>query len=447
MTRIIIVGGGISGLTVAYYLRGHPELDVTVLEAESRPGGKIWSEQVDGFLCERGPNGFLDNRPRTLQLCEGLGITPLRANDNAKKRYILSGNILKSLPESPPTFFRSDILSIWGRLRLLYEPFAPKGPDDETVAEFVVRRLGREALEMLIDPMVSGIYAGDPYRLSIKSCFPRIKELEEEYGSLIKALIKIRKKKGNVSVAPGGRLTSFVTGAQTLTDTLAETIGSCLKTGVRVNGIEDGNGLYHLYTSEGVFDAEIVVFACPAYESARVFNGFDDEIARELLGIKYPPVTVVCFGYKKERVGYPLNGFGFLIPHKEDKRILGTLWDSSIFPNRAPEGYVLLRTMVGGARLSEIAMLDDDRVIGTVFDELKPILGLKGMPDMVRIYRWERAIPQYEMGHNGRLRRIGERLRLYNGIYLTGNAYRGIGMNDCIEDGFRVAEDILSVKG
>jgi len=218
---VVIVGGGISGPTVAYTLFTQGQgLEITVLEADSRPGGKIWSERVDGFLCEKGPNGFLDNKPKTLELCDKLGLIPVRANDNARKRYILADNILKPLPESPPPFFKSDILSLAGRLRILYEPFAPKGPDDETVAEFVGRRLGREALEMLIDPMVSGIFAGDPFRLSIRSCFPRIKELEQEYGSLMKALIKVkRQKKGGVSVTPGGRLTSFPEGIQTLTDT------------------------------------------------------------------------------------------------------------------------------------------------------------------------------------------------------------------------------------
>lgn len=450
MRKIVIVGGGISGLAVAYGIINGSRItahglrfDITILEAESRAGGKIWTDNVDGFLCERGPNGFLDNRPRTLELCERLGLVPLRANDNAKKRYILSDNILKPLPESPPAFFKSDILSFIGRLRILYEPFAQKGPDDETVAEFVKRRLGREALEVLIDPMVSGIYAGDPYRLSIKSCFPRIKELEQEYGSLIRAFIKMKKRKGDVSVAPGGRLTSFIQGIQTITDALAERLRESLKTGVKVEGIDRSGENYHLHTSNGVFDADIVILACPAHESAKILRGFDDRLSNELSDIKYPPVTVVCFGYKKERVGYPLNGFGFLIPHKENRRILGTLWDSSIFPNRAPEGYVLLRTMVGGSRSDKFAMLDDNRLIEIVLDELNTVLKLKGEPDMVRIYRWEKAIPQYEMGHGERLHRIEERLRLYNGIYFTGNAYRGIGMNDCIENALKIADEVL----
>jgi len=445
MKRIVIIGGGISGLTVAYaLLMKRHGLDLTLLEADSRAGGKIWSERFDGFICEKGPNGFLDNRPMTLELCSNLSLTPLRASDNAKRRYILTGHTLKPIPESPPAFFSSDILSLWGRLRVLYEPLVPRVRDDETVAEFVRRRLGREALEMLIDPMVSGIFAGDPYRLSMESCFPRLKELEREYGSLFKALIKIkRERKGGVSVTPGGRLTSFQTGLEGIVDSLSRIIGDCIKTGIRVNGIERTGGVYRILTSNGLFEADIVILACPAYESALILRGFDDVIYNELMAIPYPPIVVVCFGYKKGDVGHPLDGFGFLIPHKEGRRILGTLWDSSIFPERAPTGYVLLRTMVGGARGERFAALDDDKIIRLVLEEISPVLGLKGEPEMIRLYRWEKAIPQYETGHSKRLQMIWERLRLYPGLYLTGNAYRGIGMNDCIENSFRVAVEVL----
>jgi oxygen-dependent protoporphyrinogen oxidase len=446
--RVVVVGGGISGLTVAHALMNKPALEVMVLEADSRPGGKIWSERVNGFLCEKGPNGFLDNRPKTLELCSKLKIEPLRANERAKKRYILTNGTLKPIPESPPAFFRSNVLSIAGRLRVLYEPFAPKGPEDETVAEFIKRRLGKEALEMLIDPMVSGIFAGDPYRLSIKSCFPRIKALEHEYGSLIRALIKIRRQRtGGVSVAPKGTLTSFPAGIQTITDALAHVLRDHLRTGIRVDGVERLNRRYHLHTSTGPIEADIVVLACPAHESARILTGFDDPLSKELSAIPYPPIVVVCFGLRREMVEHSLDGFGFLIPHKDKRRILGTLWDSSIFPGRAPEGYVLLRTMAGGSRLPEIAMLDDEGIVKTVFDEIRQVLGLRGEPEMIRLYRWEKAIPQYEMGHQERLRRIEERLRAHPGLYLTGNAYRGIGMNDCIENGIGVAGEILDETG
>ncbi len=458
MTKVAVVGGGISGLTVAYTLVNSSQFEVAVFEADSRPGGKIWSDKVDGFLCEKGVNGFLDNKPKTLGLCVKLGIKPLRSNENAKKRYVFSNGRLNLLSESPLSFLKSGLLSWRGKLRMVYELIAPKGPEDETVADFVIRRLGKEGLEKLVDPMSSGIFAGDPYRMSIKSCFPRIKELEQEYGSLIKALIKIQrgnKKTGGPKTGPGmgGNLTSFYNGAQFITDALAEKLGERLKLGISVYGLarlggsarggKKGNS-YQLHTSEGTKDADIVVLASPAYASTEILKGFDLELSKTLSEIPYAPVSVVCFGYKREKVLHSLNGFGFLIPHKEGRRILGTLWDSSIFPNRAPEGYVLLRSMVGGAQSPELAMLDDNILVNTVFDELRPIVSLKAEPDIVRIYRWERAIPQYVLGHGEKLRLIDERLKSYPGLYLTGNAYRGVGMNDCIENGYKVADEILS---
>ncbi|MBI5739116.1 MAG: protoporphyrinogen oxidase [Nitrospirae bacterium] len=462
MKRIAIVGGGLSGLTTAYALLGRKnDLDITVLESDSRLGGKIWTDRADGFLCEKGANGFLDNKPRTLELCKSLGIEPLRANENAAKRYIFVNGKLNSLPESPPAFIKSDLLSWKGKLRMLFEYNAPKGPDDETVADFIIRRLGKEALDKLIDPMTSGIYAGDPYTMSITSCFPRIKELEQQYGGLFKGLLKIRKEKkrrggvtpplqdggsGNdkVSVAPGGKLTSFYNGAQTMTDALATELGDRLRTGVSVQGIVKNGNRYQLHTSGNTVEADIVILASPAYASAEILRDFDGDISKALSDIPYPHVAVVCFGYKKEKVGHLLDGFGFLVPHIEGRKILGTLWDSSIFPNRATEGHALLRTMVGGAKAPDMAMLADNRIISAVFDELKPILTLKSDPDMVKIYRWDKAIPQYVLGHADKLKLLDDKLRAWPGLYLTGNSYRGIGMNDCVESGYRLADEIIA---
>ncbi len=456
MKRIAVVGGGLSGLTVAYaLLQKKADIHVTILEADTRPGGKIWTDRANGFLCEKGANGFLDNKPRTLELCKSLGIEPLRSNENSKRRYIFLNGKLNALPESPPAFIKSGLLSWGGKLRMLLEYNAPKGPEDETVADFIIRRLGKEALDKLIDPMASGIYAGDPYRMSIKSCFARIKELEQEYGGLFKALLKIRRQKkqqlreakgkgsdAKVSVAPGGTLTSFYNGAQTLTDALARELGDRVRLGVSVHGISRAGNAYQLHTSKETVEFDIIIIASPAYAAAGILKDLDSEMSKTLLDIPYPHVSVVCFGYRKEKVGHLLNGFGFLVPHIEGRKILGTLWDSSIFPNRASEGYALLRTMVGGAKSPETAELADDTIISMVFDELKPILTLRSDPDMIRIYRWEKAIPQYLLGHSIKLNLLDDRLRQYPGLYLTGNAYRGIGMNDCVECGYKLAEEI-----
>ncbi len=455
MKKISIIGGGLSGLTLAYVLLSkNKDLDLSVIESDKRPGGKVWTDKSDGFLCEKGPNGFLDSKPKTLELCSSLGIDPVRSNENSKKRFIFMNNRLNALPESPPAFLKSDIISWAGKLRMLYELIAPKGPDDETVSDFIIRRLGKEALETLIDPMASGIYAGDPYTMSIKSCFPRIKELEQEYGSLIRAMIKIQKQKkkerknkggSEVSVAPGGTLTSFVNGTQTLTDTLAEKIGDNLKLGMSVQAITKKTGSYLLHTSAGDIESDIVILASPAYASSDMLKDVDSELSDLLATIPYPHVSVVCFGYEKAGVAHSLNGFGFLIPHKERKRILGNLWDSSVFPNRAPEGNVLLRSMIGGAKHPEIADMEDNKVINMVFDELKPIMGLNTDPDMVKIYRWNRAIPQYLLGHPAKMDLIDNKLRAYPGLYVTGNAYKGIGMNDCVANSYELADEILNV--
>jgi oxygen-dependent protoporphyrinogen oxidase len=427
-----------------------------VFESDDRPGGKIWTDKTDGFLCEKGANGFLDNKPRTLELCKSLGIEPVRSNENSKKRFIFLNGKLNALPESPLAFIKSDLLSFSGKLRMLLEYNAPKGPDDETVADFITRRLGKEALEKLIDPMCSGIYAGDPYKMSIKSSFARIKELEQEYGGLFKGLLAIRKQKklqqktsgdSKVSVAPGGTLTSFYNGAQTITDTLAGKLGDRLHLGVSVHGIVKNGNVYQLYTSKDTVEADIVILASPAYAAAEMLKDLDSGISKTLSDIPYPHVSVVCFGYKKEKIGHPLNGFGFLVPHIEGRKILGTLWDSSIFPNRASDGHALVRTMVGGAKSPETAALDDDKIISMVFDELKPVLSFKTDPDMIRIYRWEKAIPQYLLGHSKKISSIEERLKSCPGLYLTGNAYKGIGINDCVENGYRLAEEITAGLG
>ncbi|MBI4684030.1 MAG: protoporphyrinogen oxidase [Nitrospirae bacterium] len=450
MGKIVIVGGGISGLSLAYeLLERDPSADITILEAEKKPGGKIWTERVNGFLCEGGVNGFLDNKPKTLEFASRLRLNPVRSSDAARKRYILSNNKLYLLPESPPAFFSSNLLSLYGRLRIIYEFFAPKGGDDETLADFAKRRLGKEAYEKLIDPMASGIYAGNPETLSLKSCFPKIYELENKYGSLIKGMIKLQKeakrnRKAKVTAGPGGVLTSFNDGMGMFIDSLRNFLKERLRVSSKVSAVAKKADGYAVHLSDGtVVESEILVIASPAYAASEMLKGLNKKLASTIGEIPYPSVSVVCFGYKKERIAHKLNGFGFLIPYREKRKVLGTLWDSSIFPNRAPEGYVLLRTMLGGARMSDLAMQDDNRLADTVSGELKEIMGITVQPDFVRIFRHEKAIPQYNIGHEDRLRKIEEMILKYNDLYITGNAYRGISVNDCIENSYKLAERIF----
>ncbi len=285
--RLIIVGGGISGLSLAFsLLEKKPSLNIIVLESETKAGGKIWTDRVDGFLCEGGVNGFLDNRPKTLELAASLAITPLRSNDNARKRFIFSDGKLHSLPESPISFFASNLLSLRGRLRIIWEIFAPKGGrDDETLAEFAKRRLGIEAYEKLIDPMASGIFAGDPEKMSLKSCFPKVYDLEQTYGGLIRGMIKLKKKARKtgrkVGAGPGGVLTSFFDGMATLINALGGYLGDRMRTGQRVLAVDKVGGRYVVHLSDNTsLEADAVVLATPAFETSEIVKGVDKNLSR-----------------------------------------------------------------------------------------------------------------------------------------------------------------------
>ncbi|OGW24458.1 MAG: protoporphyrinogen oxidase [Nitrospirae bacterium GWC2_42_7] len=452
MARIAIIGGGISGLSLAYFiLEKAPSSEIMVFESDKRAGGKIWTEKADGFLFEGGVNGFLDNRPKTLELSEKICLKPLRSNDASRKRFIYSEGRLHRLPESPQAFLSSGLLSVSGRLRVMAEAIIPgNAKEEETLAAFSVRRLGREAYEKLIDPMASGIYAGNPENLSLRACFPKVYDLEKNYGGLIRGMFKLKKQKKEqgsnekVGAGPGGVLTSFYNGMGEITDSLQNILGSKLRLGHKIVSLDKKRDKYSVILQDGSnIEADIVTIASPAYSASEMLRSLDKRLSGIIAEIPYPSLSVVCFGYTKETFNFPLDGFGFLIPSREKRRILGNLWDSSIFPNRAPEGHVLLRSMIGGARASELAMENDSRLSDIVKEEAEKIMGIKSEPDLIRIYRHEKAIPQYTPGHPERLRNIDSLLMKHKNLFLTGNAYRGIGVNDCIENSYRLAEKII----
>lgn len=447
-SEVVIVGGGISGLSLAYYLKkGSPSLDIKILEAEARAGGKIVTENVSGFLCEGGVNGFLSNRPYTISLAAELNLEPLRGSEESKIRYILVDGKLTRVPDNPLKFFLSPLLSLKGKVRMLGEYFVkPVEEDfDESVESFVSRRVGREFYEKLIDAMATGIYAGDPSKMSMKSCFPKVYYLEKKYGGLIKGFLAIKREKKDVKAQPAASLLSFSEGMAQLVRTLENNLSSNIAKGKRVLGITKLNSRYVLNLSDGqTFEAERVILACPAYESAKILNDLNKNISELLLSIPYPPLSVVALAFKEEKIGFGTSLYGFLIPHRERRKILGTLFDSSIFTNRAPEGYCLLRTMIGGRRAPELAELGDSELIDLTLSELRELISVRGEPEFFKIFRWQRAIPQYEIGHEERLRKIEEILSKFPGLYLTGNAYRGVSVNDCIENSLKLAERIKS---
>ncbi len=466
MKKVIIIGGGISGLSTAWLLRDKAaksgiELDISLLEKEARVGGKIWSIREEGYTCEWGPNGFLDSKPQTLELCSAIGVSGHlhRSNDNARKRFIFSGGELHQLPDGGPAFLKSRLISWPGKLRLAMEPTpfiasAPVGVD-ETLADFGRRRLGAEALDKLIAPMVSGIFAGDPETMSLVSCFPRIAELEQEYGGLIRAMVRLAKKKkrdiaeGKVvssAAGPGGVLTSFREGIQYLSDALSASLGGIVEPGHEVVTVNKGTSSpwrVSCADSRG-YEADAVIIASPAFTAAEILSACDNGLSGILRQIPYASMTVVCFGYERDKISHSLDGFGYLIPRKEGRSTLGTLWDSSMFENRAPQGRVLLRSMMGGACFPEYVNLSDDEVTARVKRDLQATMGIGIDPSFVRIFRHPQAIPQYTVGHGKRLESLAGLLKKHTGLILTGNSYRGIGLNDCVAAAQRASDETLA---
>lgn len=438
--QVAIVGAGIAGLTLGYRLaqRG---IGVRIVEGATRAGGNIQSELRNGYRCEWGPNGFLDNEPATLRLVDDLQLRDQLAPASAlaNTRWIVRGGKLRTLPTKPPAFLTSDVLSVAGRARVLLEWAQParKSADDESVWDFARRRIGREAADVLVDAMVTGIYAGDPRRLSLEAAFPRMRAMEREHGSLLRAMraMKSAGKAGGGPMGPGGRLTSFHDGMETLVRALAQANAAHLTTGQRLASLRPQAGAWRLdFEAGGTLDCERVVLACPAWHASGLVQPLDPALASELDAIPSAPVVVVCVGWKEADVASVAPGFGFLLPSRERFGILGTLFDSCVFPARAPKGHALWRTMLGGARERGVIDLDDGAITDRVLRAYEKLLGVRAAPDMVYIVRHARGIPQYPVGHVERVRRIEARTALLPGLTLSGNSYHGISMNACIKE-------------
>lgn len=459
---ITIVGGGLSGLATALAIRdlakerGEAPPRLRVLEAAEQPGGKIRTIHASGFTCEWGPNGFLDREPKTKELCHRLGLdSELQpAADAFKKRYLYRGGRLHEVSMNPVRFLASSLLPWRAKFRLALEPFLSKpetAEEDETVASFARRRIGEDAYRILIDSMQSGIYAGDPERMSVQSCFPRVVEIERQYGSLIRGMVKLMIERRSAKTAgggPTGHLTSLKTGIQPLIDALARELGDeVVQCGVRVERVQPRTMApgYLLDTDDGRrFAADLLILACPADTAARLLQPLDQRLGELLAGVEYAPLVVVSMGFQREQIAHPLDGFGFLAPRGQGLRMLGSLFSSSIFPGRAPEGHALLRIMIGGARDHEILDLSEGEIAELVLGEVAPLLGISGAPSLTRVFRHERAIPQYNVGHGRRVAEAEQRAAKLGSLLLGGNAYRGIGINDCVKNARPLAEQALA---
>ena len=461
--RVVVAGGGIAGLSIAHAIRERaPDVRVTVLEHTARPGGNIRTELVEGYRCEWGPDGFLDNAPATLQLVSSLGLdTRLRpSQDAARRRFIYRNGRLHEVPTSPLAFLTSPLLSITGKARIFGEPFARRRPDaDETIHEFAARRIGSEAASVMVDAMVSGVFAGNAHALSLRASFPRMWQLETEYGSLFRALLATRKRRtrNDAVGAPAGRLTSFDAGMEVLVEALASSLGSALRTSSPLTKLhkmhlaragQSGTTAHYLADTPGdSIDADAVVLAGPSATASELVRPFDPSLAALLAGITSAPLAVVCLGYATaaaEADRGPLNGFGFLIPRGENVRILGALWETSIYSGRAPEGKTLVRVMIGGALDPSAVALDDDALLAAVRGDLAKTMGLRARPELVRIIRHRRGIPQYTVGHLDRLQQIDARLQAHPGLFLAGSSYRGVAINSCIAEAGGIADRVLA---
>jgi oxygen-dependent protoporphyrinogen oxidase len=444
---VVVVGAGISGLTAAFRLR-RGGLRVAVLEAAARAGGAIetFSEDRAGgdWRFEMGPNTVLASDESVGRLIRDAGLDgeKLAAAPNARRRYLYKGGALVPLPGGPPGLLATPLFSAGAKLRLLREPWIgpPPAGVEETIAQFVRRRLGREVLDYAVGPFVSGVYAGDPERLSARWAVPKIHALEREHGSLIRGALALGKAKRK-EAAPGGMI-SFREGLEELPRRLAREIGD-VRTGVSVESVTPHAGGFTVATSAGPVAARRVVLAVPADAAARLLEAATAGASRALAEIPYAAVALVSLGWRREEVGHPLDGFGFLVPRREGLRLLGCLFPSQLFPGRAPQGHVALAAFAGGRTDPELAGWDEERIAATLIGELRTPLSLRGEPAFQLVRRWPRAIPQYEVGHGRFVECAQEIETALPGLRLAGNYLGGISVPDCIRNATALAEEML----
>jgi oxygen-dependent protoporphyrinogen oxidase len=448
-TPALVVGGGISGLVCAYALH-KAGIDAQLVEASPRPGGVIRSKRRDGFLLELGPQSFSATAP-LLELCRELGIdgqlvqAPPRA-----PRFVLIEGALRRVPFSPQAFFTSSLFSVATKWSILRDLFGTSRPpeQDETVGAFVRRKFTAELLEKLVGPFVSGIYAGDPEQLSLRGAFPELHEAEKSVGSLIRGRMRAAKAKKGPRERP--TLLSFREGNETLVRALAAHLGLAIRCGVTVTEIRRRAGgtpeKFEVHLNAGgheeITEAGQLILATPTNVATKLLSSLDDSFERILGGIAYARVAIISLGYRKFDVGHTLEGFGFLVPRSAGLDTLGSVWNSSLFPNRAPDGHVLLTSFVGGAANPHAAARSSPELISLVHREIAPVVHLRQAPIFSNVEIYERAIPQYNLGHTDRLTTLGALLPKYPGLWLTGNYLRGPAIGACVEQALAVAGGI-----
>jgi len=445
--HVIVVGAGISGLSCAYRLH-QLGADVTLLEASPRPGGLIGATQKDGFLFESGPQSF-QTTGLLLTLIRELGIeSDLQKADPSAARYILLHGKLRKIPTSPQAMLTSSLLGAHSRWKILSEPFRKTRPPaaEESVAKFARRKFGDEILEYLVGPFVSGVYAGDPEKLSLKAAFPSLAEWEREYGSVLRGAKKARKDPN----APPSSLCSFRQGVARLPNAIAEKLGNRIHIGITAQSLNrlgpNEDDVFRINTQSAgesaTVQASAIVLATPAYVSAHLIESLSAQLGHTLSGIEYAPVAVVASGYYRRQIGEPIDGFGFLVPRREKLHTLGTVWNSSLFPARAPEGAVTVTSFAGGAANPEIANEPEDQIAKIIQSENEHVLKIVGSPITSAVWRYPRALPQYNLGHGHMVEAIRDAERQLPGIFFAGNYLEGPALGKCVENGFQTAEAV-----
>ncbi len=447
----VIVGAGLCGLTAAYrLLQENPHYKIAVIESQNRVGGVISSINIDGYRIESGPNTFVSTGKSIMALCNELDLIPVPASPLAKNRYILHRHKLHSLPSSPLRFIKSGLLSPQAKLKLLLEPFqSPNSTkNEESIADFARRRLGTEVLEKMLGPFLSGVYAGDPEQLSLQAVFPKLAQWEKESGSLLKGILQSRKeeKKQSGNHRKPYQLLSFETGMGSLPETLAHSLPeNVIQLNTSVESVHHTGSQFQLVlSSETNISTQALILATPAFASARLLASITPEVAQLLNKIEYVPLTVTHFGFPKNAISHPLDGFGFLIPRSEHVPLLGCIWASTLFQNRAPEGHVLLSCYTGGALDLDLMNRSDENCIQQSLQDLQTIFKSPQLsPTFCKHIRYRSAIPQYSLGHLERIQHITEALSNTAGLFLAGNYLTGVSVDNCVEVGNKAAHAVI----
>ncbi|MGB9689743.1 protoporphyrinogen oxidase [Thermogutta sp.] len=467
-SRVAILGAGISGLAAALKIRQlSPQTEVIVFDQQARPGGVLGTVREDGFQVERSADNFITTLPWAMDLCRQLelGEHLVSTHPEHRRAFVVWRRRLHPLPDgflmmAPSEFWplaTTPLLSLWGKLRAAMEYVLPPrlDEDDESLAGFARRRLGREVFERLVEPLVTAVYGADTERLSVLATLARFREMEKKYGSLIRAMRaqKAARKAGTHSGAKtpresGARYSMFATlrfGLEQLVEEIVSRLPQdALRLGTRVTGLARGDSGWLVALDNGdVFPCDAVVLAVPAYAAARIVEQLDQQLSQELAGITYTGSVILALAYRREDVGHPLDGSGCVIPAVEKSPLLAVSFSSQKYPHLSPKGTVLLRVFAGGARRPDLVIEEESRLRTLLRSEVESLLRIRGEPVREWLFRWPAAMPQYEVGHLQRLRRIEERLECWPGLALAGNAYRGVGIPHCIRSGWRAAGRVL----